>query len=158
MPSKEEIRLELGRALTAEVAPEELPFFDELITYKRSKVPSRRDHELGFGGAEQFLTGAASVFLFQISETVLAFIWEQAQTSFKEVAKSAVKDLEKTLEKKLLEWIKSRFHKAAPVVLPADKRKALIELIRKDAVSSGVAEAELTRITTVLSDALTAKG
>jgi len=156
MPQENDLRLDLARALAAEVAPEELPFFEELVKGGRAGATTRKDSELGFGG-EAALVGVASVFLYQISETILAFIWEQAQALLGDVAKSAAKDLRKEIEAKVGKWIKNRFRGSPPIEIPADKRQALIRTISKDAKHAGIGEVEIKRLTTVLNEALVVK-
>jgi hypothetical protein len=156
MSEEGQLQLELGRALAAEVVPEELPYFDELVTSNKAAVSRQKDNELGFGG-EAALVGVASVFLYQISEVVLAFMKDQAEALIGDVAKGAAKDFRKEIERKLSIWIKDRFRGVPPINIPEKKRQALLNVISKDAKHAGIEDLEVKRLTTILSKALGAK-
>jgi len=153
MSNETQLCLDFGRALAVEVAPEELPFFDELAAKTQSQKSHRSDHELGFGG-EVLLVGAVSAFLFEASKTVLAFLWEQAQGMFVDLAKTAAKEARVEFEDKIKTWVKKRFEGRPPVSLPPDRLQNLLDIIRKDATESGVSEPELARLTATLSRVL----
>jgi hypothetical protein len=152
MFDKDKLGLEFGRALTADVAPEELPFYDELIAAPQ-QPQKRQDRSLGFGG-EEALIGAVSVFLSVVGKTVISFIWQQVQAMAASLGKDAATELETRLSESLKKWIDARFSGPIPVKLPGDTAKELLESIRRDAVAKGVAEPELSHLMTTLSKTL----
>ena len=153
MFDKDELGLEFGRALTADVAPEELPFYDELVSASRQPKRRRQDRSLGFG-AEEVLVGAVSVFLSEVGKQIVTFIWQQAQAMAANLSKDAAAELEKSLAEKLRIWIKSRFSGPPPIRLPANTAQELLETIRKDAAAKGVDEPELSNLMSTLSKTL----
>jgi hypothetical protein len=70
-----------------------------------------------------------------------------------DLAKDAAKEAEVQLDIKLKAWIKKRFEGPPPVALPSAALQDLLDTVRKDAVSKGIGEPELTRLTTALSRA-----
>ncbi|MCS3763174.1 hypothetical protein [Bradyrhizobium centrosematis] len=152
MGNSDELSIEFGRVLTAEVVPEELPFFDELLK-SRSATTSKRDHDLGFGG-EEALIGIASVFLVDVAKTVISFLWDQLQAALGDLTKDALKEAQGQLNEKISSWIHRRFAGPPPISVSAAAAHELMEDIRADAISKGLKEPELRRLMTELSKAL----
>ena len=152
MENDEHLGLEMGRALTAKVAAEELPFYDELTTAAQEAHNKGGDHTLGFGGSTELLAAAAPI-LFEIGKTIVEFIWHQAQASIGELAKDAAKEFQTRLRERILSWIDRHFQQSPPVTVTPGALEELIETIKKDAAAKGLGEPELTRLTVVVARA-----
>src|SRR5437868_11813908 len=92
------IAIELGRVVTRKVAPEEYPFYDELLA--ASKAPPRRakDRSLGFG-VESFVDSAVSVAIFEVCKSALRFIWLNARDPLGQLIKQMTADAANEMEK-----------------------------------------------------------
>lgn len=150
----DELGYEFGRALTADVAPEELPFYDELVSANQRPTRARQDRSLGFG-AEEVLISAISIFLSEVGEKIALFIWQQVQIMAANLSKDAAADLEKRLAEAIRSWIGARFSGSRPVQIPANTAQDLLQTIRQDAVAKGISEPELGKLMSTLSKALT---
>jgi len=81
------LQFELGRALTSQVAPEEEPFYDEIVFASTKASTPAKDRTLGFGVSLGDI-GVASGVLFALSKPILDFIWDNA----KDAAGDFIKD------------------------------------------------------------------
>jgi len=147
------LELQLGQALVAVVAPEEIEFFDAIATGPKQSG-KKRDHTLGFGIPSGEDVGTISAALLVLCKPILTFIWDHA----KDAAGLLIKDLTEqgrlALEEHLGEWFSRRFKKPAPVTIPAEKMDELIAKLKNDAASLDFDEATLLRLTSTLRDGL----
>jgi len=143
------LELQLGQALVATVAPEEIEFFDAIAAapQQRSK---KRDHELGFGVPAGEDIATISATLLVLCKPILNFIWDNAKDATGQLIKNITEQARQVLEKRLGDWFTSRFQKPTPVTIPPEKLDELIAKLESDAKTLGLDETTLSRLTTTL--------
>ncbi|MDA9414075.1 hypothetical protein XH81_04240 [Bradyrhizobium sp. CCBAU 25360] len=145
------LELQLGKALAATVAPEEIDFFDAIAAAPQQSG-KRRDHELGFGVPSGDDLATISAALLVLCKPILNFIWANAKDATGQLIKSATEQARLALEKRLGDWFASRFKKPSPITIAPEKLEELIAKLTVDAKSLDLDEAALLRLTTTLRD------
>jgi hypothetical protein len=147
-----ELEIQLGRALTETVAPDEVQFFDDIVA--ASTAPAKkRDHTLGFGiPADDMATISAGILV--LCKPILAFVWSNACDAAGQLFKDATDQVRIAFEKRLSDWFKLKFDKPSPVVVPAEKLDAFLETLKKDAGSIGLDQNASDKLIETLRDSL----
>lgn len=115
--SFETTAVEFGRGLTREVAPEELPFYDELVSASMKKTRAAKDRVLGFGLE---IDDAVSGALFYIGKIIMEFVWEHAKDSIGVLISKLSADAMTATVRQIELWAGGGIKGRAPVILTED--------------------------------------
>ncbi len=144
-----ELARELGRELTAQVAPEELDFYDDLIDAELKPAASREDHPMGFGIPDG-VGAAVSLLMFAAAQGLVKILWEAAEPALKDLTKQGAVEAGKLLSTKFKEWIRSKLTTSAPIKLSPEERAEFIKKWVQDGARLGVSEVDLTKFKSAL--------
>ena len=148
-----QLQRDLGRALTASVAPEEVPYFDEIVTASTRRGKARGDHELGFGvSADEVST--VSLAIFVSCKPVMEFLWDAARDAAGQLIKDEGQQMRLAFEKRISEWIERKLEKPSPVTATPEKLDSFLNTIAKDAQSSGLDKDTTERVVETLRNSL----
>lgn len=147
--SHAEFARELGRELTAQVAPEELDFYDDLVDAELRPPTSREDHPMGFGIPDG-VGAAISLLMFAAAQGLVKILWEAAEPALKDLTKQGAAEVGKLLSAKFKDWIGSKLTTPAPIKLSPDARTEFIKKWVQDGARLGVSEVELTKFKSAL--------
>jgi hypothetical protein len=150
--TNEELIRELGKTLTAEIAPAESPFYDELVDAYSRPQTARKDRTLGFGVSPA--DGVLAIALFEIGKVVLQAVWVAAQPMLTGIVQDTANELHANLSEKIKQWIKSRFNTPAPVTLKPDAIQRILEAVQKTGSQQGLDEAQVAQVTQTISRAI----
>ena len=141
----------MGRSLTAEIAPQESPFYDELIQAYRNPKPARKDRSLAFGVSPDSVIAIA---LLEIGKIVLQGIWSAAQPMLSGLLQDSASELRAQLGEKIKDWIKSRFKKPLPVKIKPEEAEKILAAVKESAALQGLDETHISEVTKMISQAL----
>jgi hypothetical protein len=147
------LALELGRTLTETVAPEELTFYDELITSSSRGKPPKRDHPIGFGVGEG-IAGAVSVVLYAVAQALLKTLWDAAKEPLAGLTRDAAESLRIQLAERFARWAKSRFSEPAPITITDELRSELLAKASEIASAKNMQPADIEKLKVALEAAL----
>jgi hypothetical protein len=68
--------------------------------------------------------------------------------------KDATEQTRVAFQKRLSDWIKRKFEKPSPVIVPAEKLDAFLESLKKDADAIGLSQEASARLTVTLREHL----
>lgn len=122
----EGIELDISRQIVADVAPEELEFFDEILLSTDQKQPAGENF-LGFGGdaGMVMLTG----FLITVGKEIAEFLWDNGKDAAGQFVREASQSARVVLQRKLKEWLDSKAKGKAPVVVSEEALTTLTERV-----------------------------
>ncbi len=146
------LELQLGQALVATAAPEEMEYFDEIAAAPKPSG-KKRDHTLGFG-LPAGEVGTISAAILVLCKPILAFIWDNACDAAGQLIKDASDQARTALEKRLGEWFTRHFKKPKPVTIPPDKLEEFIGTLKSNAASLNLDEDAFARLTAALRTSL----
>jgi hypothetical protein len=147
-----DLEVQLGRTLTAQIAPDELPYFDEVVAAMAAPPAKRRDNPLGFGVGD---IGSVSAVLLVLCKPILDFIWENAKDSAGQLIKDAGSAARVAFENKLTQWMGRKLQKPAPITLPPEKLEHFIDSIKRESMAIGLDQAASSRLTAALRECFT---
>ncbi|WP_105401396.1 hypothetical protein [Neorhizobium sp. T7_12] len=117
---------DLTRQIVADTAPEELEFFDEIVTSEAAgQVPG--ESFLGFGGGDAGMVMLTS-FLLTIGKEIVEFVWENGKDAAGQFVRDSSQTVRVALQQKLDKWLKDKTKGKAPVVLQKD---SILSLARR---------------------------
>jgi hypothetical protein len=131
------LQTELGRALLTKVAPEEEPFYDDIVLAQNSKTKKSRDRTLGFGVSLGDI-GIASGASYLLAKPILDFLWDKAKDAAGDLIKDEAQTATKALAHRFVSWLKSNFEGPSPVRISPDERNLLVADLTKDAEKIGL--------------------
>ena len=138
-----EVEIELGRALTLSIAPDEASFYDDVVAAASS--PSKgKDHTLGFGVPGEIAPITTAIIL--LSKPILSFIWENARGAAGQLIKGATDQVRLAFEKRIADWIQRRFQKPSPIEVSPEKLEAFLETVKQQTLSIGLDEKASVRV------------
>jgi hypothetical protein len=152
IPISNPLEIKFARALTDAVAPEESPFFDDLLASIRNPPSKRKDHTLGFGVSAGDIAAVALV-LIDLAKPILSFIWENAKDATGALIKDASEHAKTVIEEKMSTWLDHKLKGAPPLALSPGKLEELIEKVEKDAAALKLDASATTRLCDTLRSA-----
>jgi hypothetical protein len=147
--SYSELELDFAEALTASLAPEEVPYFKDLVVASDKPPKTRGDHELGFG-VPAVDAGTVTAAMLVLCKPILEFIWDNAKDVAGQLVKDASDQARLQFELALKSWIKRHFNKPAPLEISPDKLETLSETLNSEAKSIGLDEDTTARLIATL--------
>jgi hypothetical protein len=150
------LEIKLARALTDAVAPQESPFFDDLLATARNPPSKKKDHTLGFGVSAGDLAAVALV-LIDLAKPILLFIWENAKDATGALIKDATQSAKTIIEEKMRTWVDHKLNGRPPIVLSSDKLDELIAKVEQDAALLKLDASATARLSNTLRSAFTQK-
>jgi hypothetical protein len=144
---------DLAKAITAQVAPEELEFFDDLVRSAQQVSKSRGDHPVGFGVSEG-IVGTIAVVAVSIAKSLLQKIWEEVEPSIVGLAKDAAEQLRLSISDRIKNWIKNGMSYSVPINLSEQTRSAILANALEEAKLQGVSSDSCDRLASLLRSAL----
>jgi len=136
---------EFGRALTREVAAEELPFYDELLDAADRPPRKAKDHSLGFG-VEAILASGVSAALFQIGKLALVFIWDNAKDSVGTFIKDLTAEGSNYVTKRFAKWVEGGLRGPAPVALTQESLNELVQIVDEKSIQLHVSDEDRAKL------------
>ncbi|OBZ94330.1 hypothetical protein ADU59_16765 [Pararhizobium polonicum] len=142
---------EFGRYMTADIAPEESPFYDEIIDAYSTTPKAKKDRTLAFGTSPGGVIMA--IVLMDVGKIVVQSLWAIAQPMLVGVAQDAAAELQAGFSEKIRTWIKGRFQESAPVTLTVEEVEGILQAVVSVAVEKGCDETQVAGITNSLKSA-----
>jgi hypothetical protein len=136
--------IELGRALTGDVAPEELPFYDEMVAAELQPKAKKKDHTLAFG-LDPAGIGIGAI-VFEVSTVIVSAMWTAFQPMLAGVAQDVSAGMRKTLSDRLNQWIATKFAGPPPVKLTAKDIKQISQIVKTRGKANGCSQEQISRI------------
>jgi hypothetical protein len=146
---------EMGRALTAEISPTELPFYDELLDSRDRPASKKRDEQLAFGISPEH--AGIAVILFEVGKVILEGIWTAARSLLAGLAKDVEAQVRAQLSEKIDQWIQSRFQAPPPLDLKPEAVREILASTQKSAAALGLKDSEIALLQETLAHALGVK-
>ncbi len=149
--STDELSRELARNLTAEIAPQESQFFDELVdAYSRPK-PAIKDRSLAFGISPE---GVIAVALVEVGKAIIQEIWEAAKPMLKDLLQEGTADVRAEIGQKLKTWIDSRFKTPLPIKLEQESVQKIVAAAEQAATLQGLTQTQIAEIGKMVTNAV----
>jgi hypothetical protein len=154
IPNSDALEAGLARALTEAVAPQETPFFDDILAMTRKPRAKGKDHTLGFGVSAGDVA-AITLVLIDLAKPILRFIWANAKDATGALIKDASQSAKMIIEQKMSVWLDHKLNGRAPISLPSGKLDELIATVEQQAVSLKLDAGALVRLSETLRSAFT---
>jgi len=142
---------DFGRVLTSTLAPQESPFYDELVDAYNKPHPTRKDRTLAFGVSPD---GALALVFFEIGKVVLEGVWSAVKPMLAGIAQDSTAELRIQLSKKLKEWMQSKFSKPVPVTLSSVDIDKIIGAVKQTASEQRLSEDQTTQVVQAIEKSL----
>ena len=152
IPNSDALEAGLARALTEAVAPQESPFFDDILALTRKPRAKGKDYTLGFGVSAG---DVAALVLIDLAKPIVRFVWENAKDATGALIKDASQNAKTIIEHKMSTWLDHKMNGRAPISLSSGKLDELITAVEQEAVSRKLDPAALVRLSETLRSTFT---
>jgi hypothetical protein len=149
IPNSDALEASLARALTDAVAPQESPFFDDILAMTRNPRAKRKDHTLGFGVSAGDVA-AITLVLIDLAKPIIRFVWDNAKDATGALIRDASQNAKTIIEQKMSAWLDHKLNGRAPISLPSGKLDELIAAVEQQAVSLKLDSVALIRLLDIL--------
>lgn len=136
---------ELGKAITAIAAPEELELYDEIVEATSKPRTERKDNPLGFGVAEG-LTSAVAAIAYAAGAELIRIFWEAIKPSLATLAQDTANEMRSHFSQKIKNWIASGFKEPPPARMNEKQREKFVEKWLLEATNNGLSDTDIDKL------------